>query len=233
MKSRDGGDSRDGGEALAAEITRLAGQLAAATCRWLRLIAEFDRREAWKAWGCRSCAHWLNWQCGLDPGAARERVRVAHRLAELPLVAAHFERGELSYSKVRALSRVATADTEADLVRLARHATAAHVERIARAFRRAAADADADEAARQELGRRLTWYRDADGAVVISGRLPAEAGERFLAALAAAEDVSGETSAPVRAADALMRLAEGGSGRPDAGRPRRRRRAGRYGGTFR
>src|SRR5438034_10700022 len=61
-------------ERLEAEITQLAGNLAAAECRWLMLIAEFDRRAGYEQWGCRTCSHWLNWHCGLDLRAARERV---------------------------------------------------------------------------------------------------------------------------------------------------------------
>src|SRR5277367_1775682 len=99
-------------EELAAQITELAGQLNAANYRWLTLIAEFDRRKGWSDGKLASCAHWLNFKCGLNLGAARERVRVAHALSDLPKIAASMSRGELSYSKVRALTRVATASTE-------------------------------------------------------------------------------------------------------------------------
>src|SRR5215211_7514182 len=91
---------------LADQITELASHIHAATCRWLWLVAEFDRRGGWAEWGCRSCAHWLSWRCGISPVAAREHVRVALRLQELPLIRAAFEQGQLSYSKVRALTRV-------------------------------------------------------------------------------------------------------------------------------
>src|ERR1700676_2310175 len=94
-------------EELEAQITELAGQLNAANYRWLMLIAEFDRRNGWSDGKLHSCAHWLNFKCGLDLGAAREKVRVAHALPALPKIAAAMARGELSYSKVRALTRVA------------------------------------------------------------------------------------------------------------------------------
>ncbi len=68
---------------LAAAITELAGHLNAATRRWLALIAEFDRRKGWSDSVTQSCAHWLNWQCGLALGAAREKVRVAHALEDV------------------------------------------------------------------------------------------------------------------------------------------------------
>ena len=80
-------------EALEREITQLASQISAATCRWLCLLAEFDEREGWAPWGCRACSHWVSWRCGIGPAAAREHVRVARRLAELPLVRAAFARG--------------------------------------------------------------------------------------------------------------------------------------------
>ena len=72
-------------ERLEAEITELAAHLTAAESRFLALVAEFDRREAWRDWECRSCAHWLSWQCGIELGAAREKVRVARALDDLPV----------------------------------------------------------------------------------------------------------------------------------------------------
>ena len=95
-------------ERLEAEITQLAGNLAAAECRWLLLVAEFDRRRGWEQWGCRSLVHWLGWHCALDERAAREKVRVARALTECSLICELFAQGRLSYSKVRAISRIAT-----------------------------------------------------------------------------------------------------------------------------
>lgn len=105
-------------ERLEAEICQLAGQLAAATCRWLLLIADFDRRGGWAGWGVLSCAHWLSWKCGVSPRAAYEQLRVARALESLPVLTAGFAGGRLSYSKVRALTRIATPETEEDLVAL-------------------------------------------------------------------------------------------------------------------
>src|SRR5580704_16800181 len=107
-------------ERLEAEIAVGSAHLTAAECRWLRLVAEFDRLEAWRSWGCLSAAHWLNYRCGLALGPAREKVRVARRLEALTLVAAAFSTGELSYSKVRALTRVAIDANEESLVELAK-----------------------------------------------------------------------------------------------------------------
>ena len=90
-------------ERLEAQITELAGHLAAAECRWLELVAEFDRRKGYEAWGCISCAYWLSWHCGLDLRSARDKVRVARALEDLPRIREAFAAGRISYSKVRAI----------------------------------------------------------------------------------------------------------------------------------
>src|SRR6202022_2907135 len=120
---------------LEAQITELAGHLNAANHRGLGLIAEFDRRQGWSDGATQSCAHWLNWKCGIDMGAAREKVRVAHSLEKLPRISAAMARGELSYSKARALTRVACAQTEEYFLSIALHGTAAHVKNLVRQFR--------------------------------------------------------------------------------------------------
>ena len=122
---------------LALEITSGAVRLAAATAAWLRLVAEFDRREGWHTVGVLSSAHWLAWQCGMSPGAAREPVPVARALTTLPRLTAAFTEGRLSYSKVRALTRVAEPDTEESLLEFALAATASQTERLVRQWRRA------------------------------------------------------------------------------------------------
>ena len=161
-------------ELLEREITALASQIHAATCRWLELVAEYDAREGWAQWGCRSCAHWVSWQCGIAPGPAREHVRVARRLWELPLMRAAFARGELSYSKVRALTRVENVEREQDLLDLARHATASQLERLLRAYRGVVAAERAAVGGRPE--RWLVVEHDDDGSVLLRGRFPAEEG---------------------------------------------------------
>jgi Domain of unknown function (DUF222)/HNH endonuclease len=172
-------------ELIEREIESLAAQINAGCARWLELVAEFDRREGWGGTGCRTTCEWVAWRCALTPRSAREHVRVARALPALPEIRAAFVHGELSYSKVRALSRVADAQSEADLLELARHATAAQLERMVRAARRATA-ADADEAQRQSSVR---WYwDDDDGCLHIDARLPPEDGATFLRALEAARD---------------------------------------------
>ncbi|HUP68407.1 MAG TPA: DUF222 domain-containing protein [Acidimicrobiales bacterium] len=177
--------------------------IAAATCRWLLLLAEFDRREGWAVWGARSCADWLSWRCGIGRVAARDHLRVAHRLEELKLVRAGFAAGELSYSKVRAITRVATPETEATLVELARHATANHMEQIARAYRglkrRMAKDGKGGEAKDDVF---LHWYWDDEGYLVIAGRFPPEEGAIFIEALNAARSaLAGDADKDDSAAD--------------------------------
>ena len=212
-------------ERLGDEIADLSAHLEAATARLLVLIREFDTRGGWNT-GFRSCAAWLSWRVGLDLGAARERVRVARALGTLPVLAEALARGELSYAKVRALTRVATPETEARLLAVGRAGTAAHVERIVRGWRRVDRLAEAREAARQHAGRALHVYQDEDGTVVLRGRLAPEVGALLLRALDGAQETlyqrrratgpvppaasSGE-EAPSRAqqqADALALLAE-------------------------
>ena len=119
---------------LEAKITELWGHLNAATYRFLALVAEFDREKAFERHGLANTAQWLNWQCGIGPEAAREKVRVARSLEKLPEIADAFAKGEISYSKVRAMTRVATPANESVLVHVARHGTAAHVEKLARKY---------------------------------------------------------------------------------------------------
>jgi hypothetical protein len=195
---------------LEARITELCGHLNAAQYRWLVLIREFDRRGGWGDGKLRSCAHWLNFRCGLNLGAARERVRVAHALANLPLIAASMARGELSYSKVRALTRAACPATERMLLNIALHGTAYHTERTVRLFRQAMQAHELSREAHQQASRGVFYHWDEDGSLVLKARLPALGGALVLKALQAAmEQVPApEECASARRADALARVAE-------------------------
>jgi hypothetical protein len=178
---------------LVTQITTLAGHLNAANARFLTLIAELDRRRGWAEWGVKSCAHWLNWRCGLALGAARERLRVAHALQKLPSAAAAMAEGRLCYSKIRAITRIADQSNEDYLLNIALHGTATHVEQVVQSWRRAQ---DAQELAREAVQQRdqsLWMHTDTDGSLVIRGRVPAEIGALFRKALEAAED-----SLPIR-----------------------------------
>jgi hypothetical protein len=152
------------------------------------LIREFDARGGWNR-GFPSCAAWLGWRVGLNKGAARERVRVARALATLPRVSEALARGELSYAKVRAITRVATPETEARLLAVGCAGTAEHVERIVRGWRHVDRRAEARKAVRQHAGRGLQVYEDAEGMVVVRGRLTPEAGALLRRALEAGREV--------------------------------------------
>src|ERR1700761_4439169 len=122
-------------ERVEAQICELAGHLAAATCRFLVLLADFDARRGWASWEMGSCAQWLSWKCQMSSGTAREHVRVARAMRKLPVIRGEFSAGRLSYAKTRALTRIATEETETDLVELATPMTANQLERFARAHR--------------------------------------------------------------------------------------------------
>ncbi|PRY40211.1 HNH endonuclease [Geodermatophilus tzadiensis] len=185
---------------LARAITAGAVRLAAATAAWLRLVAEFDERGGWHGWGTRSCGHWLSWQCGLAPGAAREHVRVARALQSLPLVEAAFADGRLSYSKVRALTRIAEPDTEQPLLDLAVTVTAAQLERFVRSWRRA----DRPDTDRPESRESFDHSWDDDGMLVLRLRMRPEPGAEVLAAI---ESVAEREARRERAQNARTRAA--------------------------
>lgn len=190
------------------EIGELAAHIAAAMCRWLELVAEYDRRGAHEAWGFHSCGAWLAWRCSVDPRSAREHVRVARALEELPLVRERFSRGELSYSKVRAITRVASQQTEADLVEMARFATAAQLERLVRGYRRAVSLESAEAAHRDRF---LSWEWDEDGSLCIRGRLAPTDGALFLKAIEVGREAIAERE------QAIAVCSQGGSAGPEPG----------------
>jgi hypothetical protein len=171
-------------ELIEREIESLAAQVNASHARWLELVREFDRREGWANTGCRSTSEWVSWRCALNPRSAREHVRVAKALGDLPAIDAEFAAGRLSYSKVRALTRIADERSEAELLELARHATAAQLERIVRAAKRVTT-AQADQQNRDSFVR---FYWDEDGCLRIDAKLPPDDGALFLRALEAARD---------------------------------------------
>ena len=117
----------------------------------------FDSYEGWGDGATCSCAHWLNWKCGIDIGAAREKVRTARALEKLPRIAAAMERGELSYSQARALTRVACPQTEETLLNIALHGTANHVEKTVRYFRRCLEVQERSREERQHENRSVSY----------------------------------------------------------------------------
>ena len=226
---------QESAERLGTEITELCSYIYAAEHRLLTLIREFDEQRGWSWLGFHSCAHWLNFKCGIDMNTARERVRVAHALGNLPKVDARFATGALSYSKVRAITRIADESNEDYLLMIAKHGTAYHVEKLVSKYRRAERLQDAELAEEQRDNRKLDYYYDSDGCLVMKGRFPAEQGALIIKALemameknfgeradidsvgaaVATIDVSAETSEnsepepiAIRRADALADVAE-------------------------
>jgi hypothetical protein len=173
------GDERPLGE-VEDELASLAAQMAAGMCRSLELLAEFDRRGGWDGWP--SCAAWLAWRCGLTARTAREHVRVAHALVSRPLIRAGFARGELSYAKVRALTRAGEAVDEQELLRLAHVLTAAQLDVAMRVYCRVTSE----EARETQAGEKVSWQWDSDGSLVLQARLAPEDGALVLQALEAA-----------------------------------------------
>jgi hypothetical protein len=199
-------------EQLEAELVAHAAWEAAGMARMLAVLFEFDRRRAWASWGCRSAQHWLSWKCGLGYTAASERLRVARCLEVLPVISAAFTGGLLSWSKVRELTRVATADTEARLVDIALFGTAAQVARLVGALRRVSAG----DAVGQLAGRGFGWCSEADGSVSITVRLPADLAMPVIAAVQQATVVERGVPRSRSAADAFVELI---TGRAEVPRP--------------
>ena len=204
---------------LEAKITELWGYLNVATYRFLLLIAEFDREEAYARHGLANTAQWLNWQCGIGAVAAREKVRVARSLEQLPEIADAFAKGEISYSKVRAMTRVATPANESVLVHTARNGTAAHVEKLVRKYRWTQRRDAAQLAQRQNEFRKVSYFFGMDGEFILSACLPPEIGAVVSKALQTAveavresKEVTAETPLQIPSdvwkADALRLMAE-------------------------
>jgi hypothetical protein len=226
-------------DALSERICSLAAHIDAALCEWLELVAEFDRRQIWADWGAISCSAWLAYTCGMSPRTAREHVRVANRLAEFPVATEAFRRGELSYSKVRAITRVEDVSHEAELVELARAASGAQLDRIVGSYERCL------RAEQPDVRRRfVALNEDEDGTWVLRGRLGAEEAAVVNAALLAFREEGGSAEPPrverddeddtlplgeddesrsttgERAVDALMAMAEAALARGPSGRGR-------------
>ncbi|HKE15938.1 MAG TPA: DUF222 domain-containing protein, partial [Kofleriaceae bacterium] len=198
-------------EALGDDIAVTAAHIDAATHRLLTLIREFDLAGGWHRQGALSCAHWLSWRIGLGLGPAREKVRVASRLAELPLLDEAFRLGELSYSKLRAMTRVASSDNEAALLDLARNSTAAQLERICRLYRQAhpherTGSGDNDE--RRWVVARATD----DGMVAIQIRLNPEEAARLMRAIEHCADRGSLADGAVALADSGLAGVSGAAG---------------------
>lgn len=170
---------------LTERVVGYASQIAALTAQFLDLLLEFDNRGVWNGDGIRSCAHWLSWRTGLSLRAAQDHLRIAHALTELPQLHAAFGDGRLSYSKVRALTRVATADREEELLNVALSATAAQVELLVRSISHI--DREDDEKATHRIHSNAHWRWNDDGTLSVTMRLAPVDGARFLAGVVRSE----------------------------------------------
>ena len=200
-------------DALAERIAKLSAQLNADSCRLLALIAEFDRLEGWKREGFASCASWLAYRTRLDKMTAREKVRVARALTELPKISEAMRRGELSFSQVRALTRAADPEDEDELLEHARTMSTAQLEKLMRSWKKLGREDQAALEARIHESRTLSIFPDDEGAYLIRGRLEPQVAALLMRAIEAASDALyrgsvPETTPEQRRADALALLAE-------------------------
>jgi hypothetical protein len=166
----------DDNEELGEQITCLAAHLDAGTYKFLKFIGKFDRKDGWGGAGIMSCVHWLNWKCGISYSAARAKVQVARRLENLPLINKAFAAGEISYSKVRAMTRVATDENEEYLLMIAEHGTASHMEKLVRKFQMVERLQQPDVEEQQYESRQLIRHQDNQGMWNIYAKLPPEEG---------------------------------------------------------
>ena len=172
---------------LGERIAELAERINAAEARMMTLIAEFDRRGGWKD-GFGSCAEWLAWRIGIRIGPARERVRTARALENLPQTADALSDGSISYAKVRALTRVATPESETELLEFARAGSAAKLERTVRMWKKLSRDEELTAEQARHRSRAFSVFVDGDGMFVVKGRLEPEVGAVLMRAVEAASD---------------------------------------------
>jgi Domain of unknown function (DUF222) len=194
-------------ERVEALLVSWAARESVAKAQFLGALGEFVERRGWDAWGCVSPSQWLSWKCGLGKVAASEHVRAAVKLRSLPRIHAAMTEGSLSWSKVREVTRVATSETEHVWLDLALAGTAAHIERLVRAFRRVSPA----DVAHQHEDRRVWTTVDADGSVVICLKIPGEVGDGIMDAVR--RRTSPERGVPYAAklADTFIELLTGDS----------------------
>ena len=168
-------------EAIESRLMALAGQLSATEYQLLSLLDEFDQRGGWHGDGIKSFAHWLNWKLGMGPVIAREKVRIARALRDLPSIGDAFSRGTVSYSKVRAITRIATPTNESYLLQIAEYGTASQLERLCRQYKRLTpVEGDGSEARRDRF---ISWYESDGNMMEFRMRVPVEEAEVLIAAI--------------------------------------------------
>ena len=169
-------------------VTRMAAHINVADWRFIKLIAEMNQTCGWQEGGYCNLGNWLDHRCGMGPCAARERIRIGRALARLPRIDAAFRDGALSYSKVRAITRVATPETDAMLLAIAARSSVAQLESLVRTYERVGRD---KERVCGEERRSLSWYYE-DGMLVITAAVPADRGALLLKALQKVVDVKSD-----------------------------------------
>ncbi len=187
---------------LEIELVSLFAQHTALTQRLLTKIREFDERQEWAEQGALSCAHWLSWRVGLGLGTAREHVRTARALAQLPQIDAALGAGQISYTKARAISRIATSETEAMLLQTALDATGSQLEKIVRGW----VKIDKSQEERRQEKRSCHVFFDEDGMCVVSAKLLPEEGAILMKAIEAARGEA-KTGHKLSLADAFAEMA--------------------------
>ena len=202
-------------EQLEDEMISLSQRINASEYEFLVLVLEFDIRQGWKAYLFNNCAEWLNMKCGIAPGTAREKVRVATALFDLPKTSSAFAEGKLSYSKARALTRVADRHNEEELLEYAIPATASQVEEFGRSLRNAKRRISTDDVNRIHRSRYLSCYQHSDGSATINAELTKEAADLVMKALEIVTteqqrngNADTEDSLFARQADALVAMAQ-------------------------
>jgi hypothetical protein len=229
--------SRRNLDQLEEDIISLSSHINATEYEFLVLVREFDLRQGWKPYHFNNCAEWLNMKCGIAPGTAREKMRVANALFDLEATSEAFQKGELSYSKARALTRVATPHNEQKLLDHAIPSTALQVENHCRELRNVQREVSTVDANRLHRQRYLSRSLHGDGSMTISVELPKESGDLVMKALElalreleqAGDEFEGDRdssagvnedsnakgyekssdSLPAKQADALVRMARG------------------------
>jgi hypothetical protein len=157
-------------------VAVLFGEITAATRDFLAALARSDHHRDWEDEGFGSCAEWLAWRIGITRGTANEKVRAARALEHLPLVSDAMARGELSFTKVRALTRAATPENEAELLTFARASSAANLERLVRGWKTLGRVDEAQQERIRHNRRCFSVSPDERGMYVVRGRLTPEVG---------------------------------------------------------
>ena len=169
-------------------VVVLFGEITAATREFLAALARSDRHRDWEDEGFGSCAEWLAWRIGITRGTANEKVRAARALENLPLISEAMARGELSFSKVRALTRAAAPENEAALLDFALAGSAANLERLVRGWKRLSRFDERQQERIRHAGRCFSVFPDEEGMYVVKGRLDPEVGAALMSAVEAASD---------------------------------------------